>query len=129
MSGEYAINVDLKIATAVYPPRRVPIDLRDKFKIELNLLVNQGIITPVTKNNLIGQLTCLCHKGSVRLCLDPKETEQGHTATTFYDPRIQKRGLNVTWCKMVLDRRCQIWLQANETQQEIKGIDNIYHPI
>ena len=46
--GTYHISVDTKVPPVVHPPRRIPLALRDRLKEELDSLVNQEILTPVT---------------------------------------------------------------------------------
>ena len=49
LPGEYSINIDPSVPPVIHPPRWVPIALKEKFKVELDSLVDQDIITPVTK--------------------------------------------------------------------------------
>lgn len=49
---EYIINIDPKVPPVVYPPQRVLVSLRDKFKAELDSREKKGIILPNTKPTL-----------------------------------------------------------------------------
>ena len=47
--GLYHMEVDETVRPVVHPPRKVPVALRDRWKEELDKLVKEGIITPVTE--------------------------------------------------------------------------------
>ena len=49
LPGEYSIKIDPSVPQVIHPPHRVPIALKEKFKAKLDSLVDQNIITPVTK--------------------------------------------------------------------------------
>ena len=46
--GTYHISVDPKVPPVIHPPRRIPLALKDRLKDELDALVHQEILTPVT---------------------------------------------------------------------------------
>ena len=67
-------TVDESVTPVISPCRREPIALKEKIKVELNRLCNEGIIERVDKpTNWLNQV-CFREKsdGNVRLCLDPR---------------------------------------------------------
>lgn len=47
--GHYTIHTNPEVVPVVHPPRRLPISLQDTVKAELEEMVKNNIITPVTK--------------------------------------------------------------------------------
>lgn len=48
LEGEYHIKIDTKVPPVQHAPRRVPVPPRDKLKVELDRMVEEQIIAPVT---------------------------------------------------------------------------------
>ena len=49
MDGPYHMELDETVKPVVHPPRKVPVALRDRLKEELDKLVREKVITPVTE--------------------------------------------------------------------------------
>ena len=49
MDGLYHMEVDENVKPVIHPPRKVPVALRDRLKEELDKLVKEEVITPVTE--------------------------------------------------------------------------------
>lgn len=92
LPGEHTIHLNPEVPPVVHPPRRVPISLKGKLKLELDSLEAQGIISPVKDPTpWVNSFVCTTKRnGSVRLCLDPRDLNKAvhrpHYATpTFED--------------------------------------------
>ena len=75
-AGQCTFQVDPKVTPVVNPPRKVPVALRDKLKMELDRMESAQIITKVTKptewvNSLV--VTTKPSSGKLRVCLDPMQ--------------------------------------------------------
>ena len=70
LEGTYKITVDPDIQPVIHPPRRVPISIRDDLKTELDNLVEQGIISPVSyPTDWVNSCVCVSKSNrSIRLC-------------------------------------------------------------
>lgn len=88
LPGEYTINTDPKVPPVVYPLRRVPVSLREKFKAELDSLEKQGIISLITKpTSWINSFVSVSKEnGSVILCLNPKDINKAIQRPHFVTP-------------------------------------------
>ena len=75
LPGEYSISLDRNVSPVVHPPRRVPVPKKDAMKAELENLVSNQVIAPVTKpTNWVSCVFAVPKKdGSIRVCLDPKD--------------------------------------------------------
>lgn len=76
--GECTIHLNEDAVPKVHPPRRVPVTIRDKLKIELDKMETLNVITKVTEptewvNSLV---TVEKSNGSLRICLDPKDLNE-----------------------------------------------------
>lgn len=49
LEGEYKLQLDPNAVPVVHPPRRFPVAIRDNLKAELDRLVKQNIIKPVSE--------------------------------------------------------------------------------
>ena len=49
MDGPYHMELDETVKPVVHPPRKVPVALRDRLKEELDKLVREKVITPLTE--------------------------------------------------------------------------------
>ena len=56
------------------PDRRVPIAVKAKLKVELDSMVERGIVTPVTEPTPWVSQLVVANKpnGKIRVCIDPK---------------------------------------------------------
>ena len=56
------------------PPKRLPIELKDPVKLELDMLDNAGVLTPVDEpTDWVNQMAIATKKnGSQRICIDPR---------------------------------------------------------
>nr|XP_054769525.1 uncharacterized protein LOC129277362 [Lytechinus pictus] len=79
LEGEYHLEIDDNVKPVIHPPRRVPVALREKLKIELDRLTENEIIAPVDKpTQWVSSLVCVEKpNGSLRICLDPKDLNRG----------------------------------------------------
>ena len=72
--GEYHIETDPSVPPVVYPCRKVPFQLHDKFKEELERMEAMGVITKVEEPTDWVNAFVLAEKpnGKIRVCLDPR---------------------------------------------------------
>ncbi|XP_029653414.1 uncharacterized protein K02A2.6-like [Octopus sinensis] len=70
----YHITVDHNIKPIVHPPRRVPLEIKEKLKTELDKMEKKEIITKVTRPTDWVNSIVIKEKpnGTLRICLDPR---------------------------------------------------------
>ena len=73
--GEFHITLDPTVPPVIHPSRRVPEALREPLKIELDALIEQGIVAKVDEpTDWVNSLVCVTKSnGILQLCLDHKD--------------------------------------------------------
>ncbi len=111
--GEYRITVNPDVPPVVHPPRRVPVALQDKLKKELDTLVSQQIIAPVTKpTDWVNSIVCVTKpNGSIRMCLDPKDLNTAIKRPHYVTPTLENILPKLKDAKFftILDARSGYW--------------------
>ncbi|XP_052820412.1 uncharacterized protein K02A2.6-like [Mya arenaria] len=75
LPGECEIHLHKNVLPVVHPPRKVPVAIKDKLKVELDRMEHLNVTCKVTEptdwvNSLV---TVEKANGSLRICLDPKD--------------------------------------------------------
>ena len=74
MEGPCHLEVDETIRPVLHPPKKVPVALRDRLKEELDKLVSEEIITPVTEpTNWVSSLVLVNKPEKLRISFDPQD--------------------------------------------------------
>ncbi|XP_046558199.1 uncharacterized protein LOC124267324 [Haliotis rubra] len=71
---EYSAELDPDIVPVIRAPRRIPVAMQDKVKQELDSMVEQGVITPVTEpTDWVSSMVIAKKKNTdkIRICIDP----------------------------------------------------------
>ncbi|CAC5387637.1 unnamed protein product [Mytilus coruscus] len=75
LPGIHKIHVDDSSTPVVHPPRKVPVSLKGRIKIELDRMLKLGVIVrqkePTAWVN--SMVTVVKSNGDVRICIDPKD--------------------------------------------------------
>ncbi len=76
----------------IHPPRRVPIQLKDKIKAELDRMVSLDVIRPITEpTKWVSNITYVPKQdGSVRICLDPKDLNAALRRNPHHTPTMEE---------------------------------------
>ena len=74
MQGKLHLEVDDSVSPVVMPPRRVPVALKEKFKEEIDRLIDVGVLTKVEEPTKWVSSAVVTAKpnGKVRVCIDPR---------------------------------------------------------
>lgn len=90
--GEYHITVDPNIPPVVHAPRKTPIQLKDEIQSQLDSMIQQGVIRPVTEpTEWVSSLTYSRKAdGSLRICLDPKDLNRAILRCHYKVPTLEE---------------------------------------
>ena len=85
----YHIRLDPSIYPVLHVPRRVPVPLRDILKVNLEDLVKQDIVAPVTEPTPCSILVVPKKNGALHICLHPKDLNKAILREHFPLPTIE----------------------------------------
>ena len=89
MDGPYHMELDETVKPVVHPPRKVPVALRDRLKEELDKLVREKVITPVTEpTNWVSSLVLVNKPEKLRICIDPQDLNRALLRAHYPLPTI-----------------------------------------
>ena len=113
LPGEYSISLDGNVKPVVHPPRRVPVPKKDAMKAELEKLVSNQIIAPVTEPTdwVSSVLAVPKRDGSIRVCLDPKDLNTAIKRSHYPLPTVDDGTSLLTKAKVssVMDAKNGFW--------------------
>ena len=123
--GTHSIQVDPSIPPVVNPPRRVPIALKDKLKVELDRMEELEVVKPVDEpTDWVNSLVVVekPKTGALRVCLDPKALNkavkrQHYPIPTFDDVTSKVHGAKYF---SILDAKSGYWMvQLDEPSSKL----------
>ena len=113
LPGEYSIELSKDVQPVVHPPRRVPVPKKEAMKAELDRMVADKIVTPVTEpTDWVSSVLAVPKKdGSVRICLDPKDLNTTIKRSHYPLPTVEDVTSRLTNAKVfsVLDAKSGFW--------------------
>ena len=113
LPGEYSIQLDKEVRPVVHPPRRVPVPKKEAMKAELDKMMTNQIIVPVTEpTDWVSSVLAVPKKdGSVRICLDPKDLNTAIKRSHYPLPTVDDVTSRLTKAKVfsVMDAKSGFW--------------------
>ena len=118
--GTFKITVDPAIQPVIHPPGRIPINLRDTLKEELDSLVEQDILSQVTyPTDWVNSCVCVTKRnGKLRLCLDPPDPNKAVKRPHYVTPTLEDILSKLHGAKWfsILDARSGYWNMKLDNQ-------------
>ena len=93
MSQQYHVELDPDITPVVNPPRKIPVAIKDRLKVELEDIVKQGVIRKVdSPTDWVNSIVIVekPNTGKLRICLDPKHLNQAIKREHFQLPTVEE---------------------------------------
>ena len=119
LPGEYTIQTDSDKVPVINPPRRLPISLREVFKAELDTMVAEQIISPVTEPTpwVSSMVVAQKKNGKVRICLDPQHLNKAIMRSHYPLPTIEEVTTRLADAKVfsVLDAKTGFWMPKQDS--------------
>ena len=90
--GKYYIVTDPNVRPVQHPMRKTPIEYQEKIEAELDRMIAQGIITPVTEPTEVVNIMTFPMKpsGELCVCLDPKDLNKAIIREHYKAPPLQE---------------------------------------
>ena len=90
LQGKYHLELDENATPIVYPPRKVPVAIKERLRNELERLTKMDIIKPVsTPTPWVSSLVTVVKPGKLRICIDPKHLNQNIKRSHYPLPTIE----------------------------------------
>ena len=109
----YHMRLDDTVAPTICAPRRIPIAMKDKVKMELDRMTALGVITPENEaTEWVSAMVAAKKKdGSVRLCIDPVHLNQALLRPRHPLKSIEQIIADMPGAKIfsILDAKCGFW--------------------
>jgi hypothetical protein len=83
LPGACSIKVDPKYSPVIHPPRRVPVALQSKVKMEPDTMEKAEMIAKVTTPTNSMVIVNKLHSDKVRIVIDPTDLYQGNPYSTL----------------------------------------------
>jgi len=113
MPGQARLTVQPDAQPVIHPPRRAPIQLRDKIKQELERMVKLDVITPVSEpTDWVSSITYVTKRdGSLRICLDPADLNRALKRGQHHIPTTEELTHKLSGATIFskLDAKCGYW--------------------
>ena len=112
MDGLYDMEIDETVRLVVHPPRKVLVALRDCLTEELDKLVKEDIITPVTEpTKWVSSLVLVNKPEKLRICIDPQDLNKALLRSHYLLPTIEDVATRLSKAKVfsVLDAKNGFW--------------------
>ena len=85
------LEVDQTVRPVIHPPRKVPVALRDRLKEELDKVVGEEILTPVTEpTKWVSSLVQVNKPNKFRICIDPQHFNKALQRAPYPLPTIEE---------------------------------------
>ena len=123
-AGSYKIVIDPEIQPVIHAPRRCPIHIKDELKTELDAMVDQEIIRPITEpTDWVNSLTYASKaNGKLRICLDPKDLNKAIRRCHHRTPTLEEMTHQLAGSKWFskLDAKNGYWsVKLDEDSQKL----------
>ena len=112
LEGSYHIEIDPTVKPVIHPPRRVPVTLKYPLKKELERMVKEGIVTPVSDpTDWVSSMVTVVKPNKLRICIDPKDLNRAIKRSHYPMPTIEEVSTKLSNAKMflVLDAKSGLW--------------------
>ena len=123
LKGTYTLALQDDARPVIHPPRRVPIQLREQIKAELERMTKLEVIRPVVDpTDWVSSATYVKKKdGSLRICLDPRDLNRALKRGTHLPPMVEDVAHQLRNAKFFskLDARSGYWAVCLDEESQL----------
>ena len=128
--GEHTIKVDPSIPAVVYPPRKVPVALKDKIKAEVDRMEQIGVIVRQTEpTDWVNSMVAVVKSNKIRICIDPRDLNKAIQREYFPMMTIEEVVAGMPQAKVfsVLDATSGYWqVKLDEASSKLCTFNTLY---
>ena len=111
--GFHKLTLQENAQSVIHPPRKAPIQLRDKIKGELDLMVELDVIHPVHEpTDWVSSITYVQKAdGNLRVCLDPRDLNKALRRGQHHIPTVEELTYKFAGAQIMskLDAKAGYW--------------------
>ena len=95
----YHLTLEDNAIPIKHPPRKAPIQLREKIQAELKRMVELDVIRPVNEpTDWVSSITYVIKEdGSLHICLDPRDINKAFRRGQHHTPTIEEACSQIYW--------------------------------
>ncbi|KAL3999170.1 nuclear receptor co-repressor 2 [Sarotherodon galilaeus] len=124
LEGEHTIQINESVSPKVHPPRKIPVTLREKLKVELDRMEKMEVITKIEEPTQWVNPIVIVEKatGRLRVCLDPRDLNSAVMREHYQLPTVEEITSQLAKAKYftVLDASSGFWqLKLDEASSRL----------
>ncbi|XP_039870493.1 uncharacterized protein LOC120723214 [Simochromis diagramma] len=124
LEGEHTIQINDSVVPKVHPPRKIPVTLREKLKVELDTMEKMEVITKIEEPTQWVNPIVIVEKatGRLRVCLDPRDLNTAVMREHYQLPTVEEITSRLAKAKYftVLDASSGFWqLKLDEASSRL----------
>ena len=108
----YHIEIDPTAQPVIHPPRKVPVTLREPLRLELERMVDENILAPVSEaTDWVSNMVTVVKPNKLRICIDPKDLNRAIKQPHYPLPTVEEVATSLSKAKVfsVLDAKSGFW--------------------
>ena len=112
LADPYHIEIDPTAQPVIHPPRKVPVTLREPLRLELERMVEENILAPVSEaTDWVSSMVTVVKPNKLRICIDPKDLNRAIKRRHYPLPTVEEIANSLSKAKVfsVLDAKSGFW--------------------
>ena len=112
LADPYHIEIDPTAQPVIHPPRKVPVTLREPLRLELERMVEENILAPVSEaTDWVSSMVTVVKPNKLRICIDPKDLNRAIKRRHYPLPTVEEIATSLSKAKVfsVLDAKSGFW--------------------
>ena len=112
LADPYHIEIDPTAQLVIHPPRKVPVTLREPLRLELEIMVEENILAPVSEaTDWVSSMVTVVKPNKLRICIDPKDLNRAIKRPHYPLPTVEEVATSLSKAKVfsVLDAKSGFW--------------------
>ena len=113
LADPYDIEINPSAQPVIHPPRKVPVTFREPLRLELERMVEENILAPVSEaTDWVSSMVTVVKPNKLRICIDPKDLNRAIKCPHYPLPTVEEVATSLSKAKVfsVRDAKSGFWL-------------------